>query len=93
MKVTSQWISGSDLSKFPPANQATAIIAIKDYHKGRFFILPEVFVFDKSIENFVGESHGMPQNSDFWYMLEDALLLSLEAMNDTSKPNLQLVKA
>jgi len=74
-----QWISGDSLLDLPPADKATAIIAIKDYEKGNYFILPEIFSYDEKLKNFTSEQHGMPQNTDFWYMLESELLFPFGA--------------
>lgn len=81
MKVISnaKWQSGSELLSSPPKHKTTAILAIKDNEKGTYFILPEIFSFDKHKKTFVGEQHGKPQTTDYWYMLENELLFPFES--------------
>lgn len=72
-----KWQSGSRLLASSLTNGATAILAMKDMSKGNYFIVPEIFSFDQNIKNFVGEELGKIDHWNYWYMLEDELLVSL----------------
>lgn len=73
-----KWQSGEKLSLSPSLEEdTTAILAIKDMHKGNYFILPEIFFFDQSLNNFKGDALGKVKHWDYWYLLEDDLLKPL----------------